>query len=815
MQKFINLLHHGAFSARVRVPLTVRLLTRKGGVPITFLRALFYRTIMIMKGSDASLVRISYRFIATIVKLVRVHGELLTVKYLKASHVALMRYVGRDPVRSLREIEPDLPLMRTINGLPALIPVAHRRAIRALKYGNKETGGVFYTRFWLTMFGVYRVLSLSKNVVKYGPITGSPTFGPEWLQLVKFFPLFVRWASDWAPELRKGARVDISSDDPTAGGSTKSGPNASNQWRGLSIDAVAWLKGCPESFRYVFKRYLNVTGSVGLWPSLMKEAYAALKAGGFRKWRFPDPMQSTPSGPRMNNWTILRLGKLANKIEPAGKVRVFAIADAWTQAALKPLHSFLFGALSKCPTDGTFNQDAALDEIAPQADKAWSYDLSSATDRLPVFLQGMLLNHLIPASKLPKVSSGPSLGEIWTSLLVDRPWIISGLDLPVGSDDPIGDKTDWSEHDYVLYKTGQPMGAYSSWAMLAWFHHAVVQYCWFLEGGTSWFMDYRVVGDDLTIINHPGVAANYQKTIYQLGAEIGLAKSIVSPSGVIEFIKRFVWKTLDLSGLPLKMLISGVSLTNRLGTLSFLHKRGWVTTTGGAIRVVAIGRREVTSLQNLGWGTQSRRLLALLQATRLNSADLVGSIEGLLASPLVWAPKTLDQWLRPKDKAPPRVSATRMKIERALMARLFDVTLKFLDSVPYFRGVQSQQGGYLTATQVALLVKSSELRRILTQTPPKEWAALGYEGTRKLLKPYLSGIWEMLSRESTKEFTVIDNLSALRWLYKEFKLARTMSMVRVPKTKGGPKAGRQFGYLPTVRLDSRRKRQGNLRAKKG
>lgn len=796
----------------------VRLFTRKGGVPLKFLKALFTRAIGIMRGSDASLVRVSFRFLGSIVKLVRVHGELQTTKYLKACNVALMRYIGKDPVRSLREIEPDLPLLRTINGLPAVIPVSHRRAIRALKYGNRETGGVFYARYWLTLFGVYRVLSLSTNVVKYEPITSPPTFKFEAFDMVKFFPTFVKWASSWSRDFRKETPVDISADDPSLGGSTKSGPNSPNQWKGLSIDAVAWLKGCPEGMRYIFKRYLFLTGTVGLWPSLVKNAYAELKGkGGLRKWRFPDPLSATPEGPRLNNFTCLRLGKLATKIEPAGKVRVFAIADAWTQAALRPLHDFLFRNLERCPTDGTFNQDGALEGIASQANQAWSFDLTQATDRLPVTFQSILLNHLIPSSKLPKVAFGPSLGETWAALLTERPWVKPSREVPIASDDAVGDHPDWSGHDAVFYRTGQPMGAYSSWAMLAWFHHAIVQYCWYLEGGSQWFMDYRIVGDDLTIINHSGVAKRYQETITALGAEIGLAKSIVSSSGVIEFIKQFVWGTLNLSGLPLKMLISGVSLSNRLSTLSFLIKRGWVKHAGDAMRVLAIGRRELTSLQNLGWKTQSRRLLALLQAARLESSDLAGSIKGLLARPLMWAPQTLDQLVRPSGKveAPKKaLSAREAQIERALMARLFDATHKFLDSVPSQRSARSQQGDYLTTTQQVLLWKNSELSRILKETPPKVWNSMGYAGALSLLRPYLSGILEMLERASTKEFVLIDNLSAIRWISKEFKLERTMSMVRVPATKGGPKAGRQFGHIPKARKGSRRTTQGNLRARK-
>lgn len=42
----------------------------------------------------------------------RCHGPGYTIKYLKACHVALQRLAGGLPLKSLRSIEPDLPLPR-------------------------------------------------------------------------------------------------------------------------------------------------------------------------------------------------------------------------------------------------------------------------------------------------------------------------------------------------------------------------------------------------------------------------------------------------------------------------------------------------------------------------------------------------------------------------------------------------------------------------------------------------------------------------------------------------------------------------------
>jgi len=58
------------------------------------------------------------------------HGSLTTIKWLKANHVALQKFLGGDALKSLRGLEPDLPLPRLSNGLPAIIPVKDRRKIR-------------------------------------------------------------------------------------------------------------------------------------------------------------------------------------------------------------------------------------------------------------------------------------------------------------------------------------------------------------------------------------------------------------------------------------------------------------------------------------------------------------------------------------------------------------------------------------------------------------------------------------------------------------------------------------------------------------
>lgn len=50
------------------------------------------------------------------------------------------------------------------------------------------------------------------------------------------------------------------------------------------------------------------------------------------------------------------LGRLGFKEEAAGKLRVFAYVDPFTQWLLRPLHDALFEVLDVIPQDGTTDQ---------------------------------------------------------------------------------------------------------------------------------------------------------------------------------------------------------------------------------------------------------------------------------------------------------------------------------------------------------------------------------------------------------------------------------------------------------------------------
>jgi len=106
-----------------------------------------------------------------------------------------------------------------------------------------------------------------------------------------------------------------------------------------------------------------------------------------------------------------------------------------------------------------------------------------------------------------------------------------------------------SQGETVVYGTGQPMGAYSSWALLALVHHALVQYSAHLVGNVGWFEDYCVLGDDIVIAD-TAVGEQYLKVIAALGVSVNLSKSLQSKKGVFEFAKRIATPTTEYSPIP-------------------------------------------------------------------------------------------------------------------------------------------------------------------------------------------------------------------------------------------------------------------------
>lgn len=506
-------------------------------------------------SSVSSRAKILHNLILHVGKMDRNHGSLITVKWLKANHVALQKYLGGDPLESLRGLEPNLPLPRLYSGLPSII---NRRDRRRIINGHTKT-----IQFWLSCFSIYRVIK-SDFVPKLGSITGAFSGDNVALETMTSHILesprgnyfsrlgkFSLWYDSVDIRPRQVSFIQSSS------------PSNRVSWHGLFIDA--YHLHSSEVFKH-FQNYAIITNGSRFYKRFRDSV-------DYATWLGVDNLSRKAT-------MINPIGQLAFKEEAAGKLRVFALVDIWTQSLLKPLHEGLFDLIRAIPNDGTFNQDESVrrsGEKSSISGCAYSFDLSSATDRLPIVLQSAILDRLLPLK----------VGKDWASLLVNREY-----SLPKGAS-----KYNIAETS-VKYTVGQPMGALSSWAMLALTHHYLLQFCASQTNKTlGWYENYEILGDDLVIFDHD-VANEYLRLMKDLGLEINLSKSISSPSkAVFEFAKRTVVQGTNVSGLSIKQLISATSIGSRIANILYFANLGLIRTN--TILSTLLGRFYKTDVKSV------------------------------------------------------------------------------------------------------------------------------------------------------------------------------------------------------------------------
>jgi len=105
--------------------------------------------------------------------------------------------------------------------------------------------------------------------------------------------------------------------------------------------------------------------------------------------------------------------------------------------------------------------------------------------------------------------------------------------------------------DSYRYAVGQPMGALSSWAMLAITHHFLVQLAARRAGKIlpgSWYSQYELLGDDINIFEKE-VAQSYLQVMDEIGVPINLSKSVVASNSTFEFAKVTGYKGIDVSAI--------------------------------------------------------------------------------------------------------------------------------------------------------------------------------------------------------------------------------------------------------------------------
>lgn len=456
-------------------------------------------------------------------------GTINATKYWAEVYRLTLVYLSNERTRDLKTW-----VALTRSGLPKALPSSLRMILVSLKQGNSAPDVINIVRALFTVLCFFRGIS-GHHTPKYGSITDpfsgkSSTLPLDLLQSavrslgIKRFSGF-RSTKYFIPQ--------------------RAGANANLVIVSIGLDLLAmmdrpsiWLSYVRWCIKYqqIMLLFYFIAFSFILSPFyILYKVFYQMSLILLRKDSLSNPffellgVKSLPSN--------FLLGRLSIVKEARQKARVVGITDWWTQILLKPLHDYLSEILKGIPEDGTFDQSGPVNSllfnkntIGTLVDPIDSVDLSNATDRLPVNLQADILNTI-----------GID-GDLWMKLLA-RDYYVPDLDKS------------------LRYSVGQPMGAYSSFNMLALTNHVLNQVALNLAGvkyipGTG---QYAVLGDDVAI--KVGQAASiYKDLLNGLGVETNPIKGF--SGDIIEFAKRIYFnckgKVLELSPIGSKSLVNSI-----------------------------------------------------------------------------------------------------------------------------------------------------------------------------------------------------------------------------------------------------------------
>lgn len=306
-----------------------------------------------------SVTRARVRAIAVILRkfhlIYKHNGYKGLILYLKATAVLLQQSLGGHMIKDTSKLGPRVS--RTNVGLPRFILAADRSKIRS--------GNTSVMRFYLTLLNVYRILDMSGNL-KLGTITGPfkgnyskvseilayiPPFvsalklgnvlGPSQKERNSMIERYGLFASKMMPKPEDAAMNWLKDQYSALEASPimKSAPGTKYD-SGIEISShpVVLIRSAITLRHTNVWRHFSVFLNMLPFNNLVRRAFEASA-------KLDNVFKALPS-----------LGKLGIKEEAAGKVRVFAMVDAWTQWSLKPLHDMYFKILSSLRQDGTFDQ---------------------------------------------------------------------------------------------------------------------------------------------------------------------------------------------------------------------------------------------------------------------------------------------------------------------------------------------------------------------------------------------------------------------------------------------------------------------------
>jgi hypothetical protein len=270
------------------------------------------------KVKFAGRLRLLSLFSQYIWRIYRTNGSEQVVKFLKAGQLAIQKSIAHDHVGNLRELDKDVIRSRlTAKGLPVIIPSRDRRLIN----GGAEP----VIRFWLTLFSLYRVISIPGTLKLSTIISPLDVNKDRYHEVVQTFDEFLSLSKiqtmfDLRILQRPGDILLLEA------------ASASHKvaWTGLFTDPA--LLGSLGSAVYA-RKILGLLGQEQLLlffdglldfgrnlefqsPHLNRPRYTGISTGD---GPFSHSVIGDPEG--------CYSGKLSIKEEAAGKLRVFAMAD--------------------------------------------------------------------------------------------------------------------------------------------------------------------------------------------------------------------------------------------------------------------------------------------------------------------------------------------------------------------------------------------------------------------------------------------------------------------------------------------------------
>jgi len=520
-----------------------------------------------------------------------------------------------------QNVDPFLlgePVGLARSGLPRILPIYFRRAL-----GSRN---MRITRLVLSLLKSYSALEAPHPDNDLVSVTGKcPHLDQDMLKQFNLFCRDVFWPKVVRNYAQRADKMWVMDPDLRATpmgkpyNPVRGGPNHPVAILGAPMDAIAW-DSVPINHAMRWAAHVKDYHTLSLFHQVLKLAKEGREIMSHEQSLVKRGLLSLPPLKRVKRWDFSReadLGRLAFLPEAAGKVRTIAIVDYWTQRLMKPVHDWMASVLSVLPTDGTFDQEAALRTYVSQTKEVkchYSIDLKSATDMIPIDLYHALFSGIW----------GEETAGLWTVLLTDRAFRI-----PVETKDFCPLVVPNLRGTIQWYDRGQPMGTLSSWPSMALVHHALELFsAWRAGLDPVSFTAYRVLGDD-NVTGNCLVAASYKDVCKALQIPISYSKTLEGKLFV--FASQIYLGDENISPMSLKEELSVTTCSQRLEMALRAISRGWIgdkPTTARLLRLLLRRRDYLRSTKEFKVGKLGRvaqaALISAFALTRRSLTKLSG-----------------------------------------------------------------------------------------------------------------------------------------------------------------------------------------------